>query len=305
MNKITFKSLRITSVLFFMVSCSVKKPDNSNKIKVLSTYFPQYDWTRSITGGLENETLQTLLIKNGLDLHCYNPSDTDLKEIPNCDLLIYTGGESDKWIENILDQSETKPTEILNLYKIITEKTGSTPNDEHIWLSFEYAEICCDAIFESLCRLIPQNIEKYKENYSDYIEQIQNLDLTYKTITKNLPEKPLLIADRFPFYYITKNYNIDYYSALSNCKDYYDVSEENLNLLAEKLKEYKLNSLLVLDDSDKKIARAVILKAKQPSCDIFTLDSMQCISLQESMGTATYLGKMRSNLETIQKVIKN
>lgn len=301
LKKIRFLILSI--VLFSLISCKPAKKDSSNKIKILSTYFPQYDWTRSITGGLENETIQTLLIKNGLDLHYYQPDQNDISQLTSYDLLIYIGGESDKWIDDILSSSEDKPSRILNLYKIIESTTGTTPPDEHIWLSLDYAKICCNAITETLKEMVPGNSEKYQSNYVDYIEQLNSMDSTYKSIIKNLPDKPLIICDRFPFYYISENYGLKYFSALPDCTKQTSAPTEIIDFLASKLNEYQLNSIFVLDDSDKKISKSVILAAKKPSCDTFTLDSMQCTSLRESMGSTTYLDAMHLNLETIQKAL--
>lgn len=304
MKKSDFLKIFITLFIFTLISCTPSKKDSSNKIKVLSTYFPQYDWTRSLIGGLENETIQTLVIKNGLDLHYYQPEQNDFTQLDSCDLLIYIGGESDKWIEDFLASSETKPAYILNLHKIIEKETSSVPPDEHIWLSIDYAKICCNAINEALKELIPQNSQKYQSNYEEYIEQLDSMDLTYKSIIKNLPDKPLIICDRFPFYYFAEKYDLKYYSALPDCTKQTSASTETISFLAEKLNENHLNSIFILDDSDKKISKAVILAAKKPSCDTFTLDSMQCTSLRESMGSTTYLDAMRQNIETIQKALK-
>lgn len=304
MKKSDFLKIFITLFIFTLISCTPSKKDSSNKIKVLSTYFPQYDWTRSIIGGLENETIQTLVIKNGLDLHYYQPEQNDFTQLARCNLLIYIGGESDKWIEEFLASSETKPEYILNLHKIIEKETGSVPPDEHIWLSIDYAKICCNAINKVLQELIPQNSQKYQSNYEEYIEQLDSMDLTYKSIIKKLPDKPLIICDRFPFYYFAENYDLKYYSALPDCTKQSSAAPETIAFLAEKLNENHLNSIFILDDSDKKISKAVILAAKKPGCDTFTLDSMQCTSLRESMGSTTYLDAMRQNIETIQKALK-
>jgi len=294
-------SILITSVLLFtFISCTPKKVDTKDKIKILCTYFPQYDWTRSITGGLENETINTLLIKNGVDFHFYKPDQMDIEQLSDCNLLIYIGGPSENWISEELS-SMTNPPEVINLYKVIEEETLSKPEDEHIWLSFEYAQICSKAIYNTLIKLVPQNSEKYKDNFEEYMEQIQSLQASYKIVINKFPDKPLILCDRFPFHYLAKGFNLNFLSALPDCNTNLSASQENITFLANQLNENNLKNILILDDSDKKISKAVILAAKKPGCDTFILDSMQCTSLRESMGSTTYLDAMRKNLEVLQK----
>ncbi len=75
--------------------CGTDKPA-SDKVKVVATIFPAYDWTREIIGGDEHFAL-TLLGDSGVDLHSFQPSAQDIMTIADCDVFIYVGGESDEW----------------------------------------------------------------------------------------------------------------------------------------------------------------------------------------------------------------
>lgn len=303
------KNIFIIFIISFLFSaCSLKKADLTGKKRILCTYFPQYDWTRSITGGLENESIQSLLIKNGLDFHYYTPDQNDFSQLKQSDLIILIGGPSDEWILNTLKTSpdfSENSIKILNLYNEIEKVTGQIPVDEHIWMSFKYAQICCKSICNSLKELIPENKEKYEANCSDYLEQIQSLDATYASVIKNLPDKSLVVADRFPFHYLIEDYNLKCFSVLQGCSASTEATETEINHAAKTLSNENLNSIFILEDSDKKISKAVILAAKKPRCDTYMLNSLQCISLQESMGKTNYLTVMRTNLETIQKALKD
>ena len=47
-----------------------------------------------------------MLLKPGEEIHSYEPTPQDIKMIQNSDLFIYTGGENDVWVENILASLE-------------------------------------------------------------------------------------------------------------------------------------------------------------------------------------------------------
>ena len=44
---------------------------SSNKISIVCTTFPQYDWVKNIIGNQELRFVITLLLDNGVDLHSY------------------------------------------------------------------------------------------------------------------------------------------------------------------------------------------------------------------------------------------
>lgn len=70
-----------------------------DRLQVVATIFPQYDFARQIAGGRADVYM---LLKPGEEIHSYEPTPQDIKMIQNSDLFIYTGGENDVWVENIL-----------------------------------------------------------------------------------------------------------------------------------------------------------------------------------------------------------
>ena len=85
----------LTILLLLTTSVFAAKAKKSNKdigkLKVVTTIFPEYDWTREILGdNLKNVEL-TLLLGNGVDLHSYQPSIQDIAKISTADIFIYGG----------------------------------------------------------------------------------------------------------------------------------------------------------------------------------------------------------------------
>lgn len=75
------------------------KAAGGKRLQVVTTIFPQYDFARQIAGDCADVTM---LLKPGEEVHSYEPTPQDIKLIQNSDLFIYTGGENDVWVENIL-----------------------------------------------------------------------------------------------------------------------------------------------------------------------------------------------------------
>ena len=80
---------------------SYKKKDNF-ELSIVTTIFPEYDWVRQIFGDNIKNAELTMLLDSGVDFHNFQPSADDIIKISSCDMFIYVGGESDKWVENTL-----------------------------------------------------------------------------------------------------------------------------------------------------------------------------------------------------------
>ena len=83
-----------------------------DKMKIVVTSFPQYDFARAVAGDKANIQM---LIKPGVETHSYEPTPDDIQKIQNADLFIYTGGENDEWVEGILDSIDTSSLKTLKL----------------------------------------------------------------------------------------------------------------------------------------------------------------------------------------------
>ncbi len=247
-----------------------------------------------------------MLEKSGIDYHKYVPSQIDYQIITQSDLIILNGGASEKWIFEILQNNENH-AKVLNLSEVLQNQNRLIQTDdsfdEHTWLSVKNAEICANAIYEKLCEFVPSNRQKYSENFNLYREQLENLDSTFSALVSSSDSKILLFADRFPFAYFTKDYSLECYSLSAICSENFDVTQNQINFLAQKLNETNLNSLIILDQSTKDNARKIILQAEKPRCDIFEMDSLQTSSLRNAFNDKTYIYAMQKNLETVSKCL--
>ena len=117
MKKIIVLLLGALMVLSVLSGCD-KKNDNDNKLKVVTTTFPIYDWVKEI---LKDEDVDiSLLQDNGVDLHSYQPSIEDIAKINNADVFMYVGGESDEWVEDALKNLD-KNVKVINLMEVLGE----------------------------------------------------------------------------------------------------------------------------------------------------------------------------------------
>lgn len=304
-------------ILFSLCACGGTKTEEIGRIKVVCTVFPIYDWTREIAG---DKAEIIWLTENGTDMHSFQPSATDMVKIAECDILVYIGGESDKWVDETVKQYENEKRALINLTELLGDSLKEEEHtegmqeeheqgeeeaeyDEHIWLSLKNAALFADAIADSLADKDPENAEFYKENSRKYTEKLNSLDGEYEKTVSDAPLKTLLVADRFPFRYLTEDYGLSYYAAFPGCSAETEASFETVAFLSAKADELGLKYILKTETAATKIAETVIANTKEKNQQILVLDSMQSVGSKDASNGTTYLSIMEKNLETLKKAL--
>ena len=316
----------LTAVLF--TGCSSgqiasAQNQNDDKIDIVCTLFPEYDWTKEILGGQTENINLTYLLESGLELHTYQPSAKDMMTISNCDVFIYVGGESESWVDDALKNASNPDMKVIRLMDVLgdaakeeevkegmeTEPEEEDENeeepeyDEHIWLSVKNAEMLCTSICNTLCEVIPEQKETYQANLNSYLENLNTLDQEFHALTASAPVKTLIFGDRFPFRYFTDEYDLDYYAAFVGCSAETKASFETVAFLSGKLDELHLDTVFVIENADTSIAEAIIANTKNKNQQIVTLNSMQSVSGDAIAAGASYLTIMQENLNTLKEAL--
>lgn len=305
--------------VLFMLSVSACHAENIN---VTAAIFPLYDWTRELAKGVESVKVN-LLLKNGADLHNYQPSVKDMAEIATCDMFIYIGGESDEWVEDALKNVVNKSQITINALEILGDLVKHEEHiegmehshehhehdheheesDEHVWLSLRNAEIICRYIASKLTQIDPADKEIYMQNLERYVKSLSELDTEYSRVINASARKILLFGDRFPFRYLCDDYALKYYAAFSGCSAESEASFETVKFLADKVNELELPCVMNIEGTRHKIAQTVIANTNAKSQKILILNSMQSINENEINNGASYLNIMRENLEVIKQAL--
>ncbi len=118
------KKIFLILAVFSALTTSVfaAKAKKSDKLKVVTTIFPEYDWAREIIGDNSKNVDLSLLLSNGVDLHSYQPSIQDIAKISTADIFIFVGGESDGWVKDALKNAKNKDMKVINLMETLGDK---------------------------------------------------------------------------------------------------------------------------------------------------------------------------------------
>ena len=326
MKRLTAFLLMIVILCAALCGCSAtetKGENNSEKLTIVTTIFPIYDWVKNIVGDTDAQI--EMLLDTGVDLHSFQPTVEDIMKISECDVFIYVGGESDKWVDDALKQKtnpdmividlmdvlkdQIKEEEIIEGMEAEEEEEGEEEEgpeyDEHIWLSLKNAGLSCEAIRDGLIQANTKDEQTYKDNTAAYIEKLNQLDGDYKQAVKDAKVTTLVFGDRFPFRYMVDDYGLSYYAAFIGCSAESEASFETIVFLSGKVDELGLKTIMKIEGSDGSIAQTVKENTKGKDQEILTLDSLQSITAQDVTDGASYLDSMRKNLDALKTALNN
>lgn len=317
-KKLTCVLIALLMITAVFSACGDNTPD-TEKINIVCTLFPYYDWVRSIVGENENINI-TLLLDSGTDLHSYQPTATDIITISSADLFIYTGGASDSWVKDVLKTSKNESTVVLELITNLTEEElycveaigeeehhheegeeHHHTHDEHIWLSLRNAMKLSEIIKNILQDIDEANKDTYQSNFIKFRSALEELDNSYKNTFADCSKNTLVFADRFPFIYLTKDYSLNYHAAFSGCSAESEASFETVTRLAQEIDKLELSYIVITETADGSVANTVKNATKDKNQEILTLNALQSVTVDKL--SLSYLTVMEENLAVLKKAL--
>lgn len=306
-----------------LCACTAAPQQNEDKLQVMASTFPYYDFARAIGG----EYIEpSLLIAAGREVHSFEPTPLDVVRLSKCDVFLYNGGESELWVTEILESAGediTITAAMMDHAPLLEEEvvegmeTGvyhhhhdedcedghdhhddAAAYDEHIWTSPVVAQDLCRAICEALSTADPAHRDDYEANLAAYLQELQALDEAFRDVVANGNRTTLVFGDRFPLQYFCAEYGLTYSAAFHGCAGDTEPSLGTMKYLIDKVADEQLPVVYTIELSSQKIANAI---AETTDARVLTFHSCQTVSRQDFDGGATYLSLMQRNVEALKE----
>jgi zinc transport system substrate-binding protein len=314
--KKVFKIMVVLVMVFSIVGLTgCNKNDKNDKLTIITTSFPGYDFARAITKDNNNVEVK-MLLKPGAEMHDFEPTPQDIKDIKNSDIFIYVGGDSDEWIEDVLDNIDTDKTKIVKLMDLVDtvpedviegmeeheegEEEEEVEYDEHVWTSPINAITITNKLKDEVVKIDNDNKELYEKNASNYVNELTDIDNEIKDIVKNGKRKEIVFGDRFPLRYFVDSYGLSYYAAFPGCSEQTEASAKTISFLINKVKEDKIPVVFHIELSKGKIANAI---AKETGIKVLEFKTAHNISQKDFDAGVTYVDIMKDNIKVLKEAL--
>lgn len=276
----------------------------SDKLKIVTTIFPYYDMSRSIC---DNRAELKVLLSAGNEPHSYDPSPADIVAIENCDVFIYNGGESDEWVENILNSLQNSNIKIVRMMDYVnlrneqeTDHSEGDEIDEHIWTSPINMVNMSRVVKDIFLQIDENNSDFYSDNQLKYENSLKNLDSKFRSIVEKSAKNTIVFGDRFPFLYFVNEYDLDYECAFPGCSSETEPSIATVKRLIDYVRDENINSVLFLEFSNGRVAKLI---AEDSKAKIAQFYSCHNITREQFINGETYISLMEHNAEILEEAL--
>ena len=263
-----------------------------------------------------------LLVPPGSESHSFEPTAQDILRIQNCDLLICNGGESEVWLEEMLEGMETEIPRLamLDCVQALEEEVKAgmqvagqehdhdhdheghdheeAAYDEHVWTSPRNAALICQALGETLSAIDPANSDYYAVRTESYCDKLLALDEQFRALAESSGHPTMIFADRVPARYFVEEYGLDYYAAFPGCAEEAEPSARTVAFLIDKVRQENTPAVFYIEFSNQKMADVI---CEDTGCQKLLFHCCHNVTRQQLDEGISYLGLMEQNLNTLRE----
>lgn len=302
------KFITLLILICLILSGCTTTTEKSDKLSIVSLSFPGYSFAKEIAGDIADITL---LLPTGTESHGFEPTPKDILKIQNADVFIYGGGDSEHWVEEILSSLDESVTtlamgKVEGIFCIMEEHDHPSmfeshiETDEHVWLSIPNSIKITQKLTEILIEKSPENSSVFEENCENFIKNLENLDIEFRTMTENALRKDIVVGDKFPFRYLAHELGLEYKSAFPSCSGESEPSASTISELIEFVNRNEIPVVFYTEFSNQKVANTI---CESTNAKPMLLHSCHNVSKADFDKGITYYDLMKQNLNALKEAL--
>lgn len=294
-----------------------KETTSEDKIHVMTTFYPMYEFTKQVVGNKGNVEL---LIPAGTEPHDFEPSAKDLAKISDSDVFVYNSPELETWTDNLTDTINTKKTEVIQASKDIKLMEGAEHDheephdhdsdeheehghdhdlDPHVWLDPVLAIKEVETIRDQLSKKYPEDKGAFEKNAASYIDELKAVDQEYQTAFKDAKNKTF-VTQHAAFGYLAKQYGLTQ-EAIAGISPDQEPSPSRLSELKHYVDDNQVKVIYFEENASSKVAETL---SKETGVKLKVLNPLESLTDKQIKDGESYLSVMRENLSALKESIQ-
>ncbi len=301
------KILSVLGILFFVTSlagCAAPTGTRSEveKVKIVTTLFPLYDFARNIGG---NKVDVTLLLPPGMEPHSFDPKPTDIVKIYEADVFVYTGEFMEPWALDVIKGVSNVKTIVVDssrgtklmsgVFHDDDEPAGSA--DPHIWLDFGNSAVMIDNIKDALVESDPGNASFYEGNATEYKMKLNVLDAKFKDGLSVCRVREIIYGGHYAFGYMAARYGLSYIAAQGFSPDSEPTPPQMISMVKQ-IRDMKVRYIFYEELVEPTIATTL---SQETGVQMLKLNAAHNLSRDDFENGLSFLSVMENNLDTFKQ----
>jgi zinc transport system substrate-binding protein len=280
----------------------------ADRLSVVASVFPLFDFAREVAGPAADVRI---LLPPGVDPHSWEPRPSDIVELSQANIFLYTSEKMEPWAGSIARAVKGRGVEIIQ----IMENPGFSVDDErhvskdavdngqhygedpHFWLDLSLSEQTVEKIGNLLAGRDPGNRGRYLANARTYASKLHKLDEAFITGLNECNSRYLVTGGHAAFGHLTRRYSLEQISVYGLSPDA-EPTPRHLARIVNVVKENKIQTIFSEELMNPRMAQVL---SQETGARVRVLNPGANLTAAQWQEGLTFLEIMDRNLDTLRK----
>lgn len=282
-------------------------PIANDKLPVVATIFPVYDFVRAIGG---ERVSVTMLLPPGTEPHNFEPKPADMLRVGRARLFVFTNPAMEPWAAKLLAGvgGQVRAVDASSGIALLPvgaaagsghenhDDHGHGAIDPHLWLDFDRAQRMVTTIADALSAADPAGKAIYAANATAYRQKLQELDHRFRSGLASCTSRTLLQGGHAAFGYLAQRYGLKS-SAVMGAAANAEPTPRQVAALTEELKLLPVRTVFSEELVSPRLAETL---AHEAGATVLRLNAGHTVGPEELQSGVTFLSLMEQNLGTLR-----
>jgi len=294
---------------------AVVEPEvNVPKLKVYTSFYPLYDFAGKI-GGERIELVN--MVPAGIEPHDWEPGPQKIAGLLQADVFFFNGLGLEPWVNKIVESLEAQTLLVVNTSDGIVPSYGYSHEhddddddhddddddhndlpDPHVWLDPLLALHQAEGILDAFITLDPDHADYYQDNFEQFREQIEILDMAYSAALANINQHKFIVT-HLSFAYLAQRYGLEQIG-ISGLSPHSEPSPGQLKDVVDFARRHEIKHVFQEPLTDTRFAQVL---AAEIGAEVLTLNPLEGLTEKEQADGIDYFSVMHNNLEQLKKAL--
>jgi len=300
-----FGCLLLSTIALFSCSDADRSVSREQRLKVVTTLFPLYDFARNV--GREKADV-VLLLPPGVEPHSFDPKPKDIITVNKADLFVYTGNFMEPWAADLIRGIRGRELVVVDssvgatLLKETDEEGqegGKSAGgiDPHIWLDLGNTQVMVDNILNGFIKTDPDNTTFYEKNAAEYKARLRRLDQGFREGLANCEAGLFVHGGHYAFSYLARRYHLTYVSAYGFSPN----AEPSPRHLADMIETIRKNRVRHIFYEELIRPRVAEMIAKETGSKLLPLNGGHNVAKDQIKQGVTFISILEKDLQSLKE----
>ena len=283
------------SIIVFAAGCSrnsqrVPAEDDRHSLKIYTTFYPIYDFTKKIVG---DDVQVENLIPAGVEPHDFELSPKQAAKIYDGDIFIFLGESMEPWAKKMAQDLDKKGVTVIEAGKGLIEN-----DDPHIWLDPVLAGKMAINIYKGLVYVDEEHEPDYNKNITALTRKLDELDKSLSQIASGSMRKDIVTSHGF-LGYVARRYGFNQ-MAITGLSPQEEPSTKKMAELIKFCTDKDIKYIFTEPGENSKLTETL---ARDTGAKILELNPLGTLRTDEIKAGEDYFSIMEKNLEALKTAL--